>query len=233
MVTFIANATRPVVILPVVRQLWPTPAIRLNPRSPDPINVRWYRDFTGSPRIELSFNVRMLPQHLDAPNSWLRVSLVRNFGQNEIEVRPLAVHYDGPAAQPIIGSPSEFTEVFSLRSLQPGHLTTLPPGVTPSGATLAALATPAVMEVRVLVQIRAAGGNIVSDAAPAQLLDAEFMGARMGLARRTEIFQLSDVRTFPQDVWDALGPTGATLPQSGDGIEGGEFLAWFAIEHTR
>ncbi len=233
MVTFVAVATRAIVTLPVVRQLWPTPAIALNPRSPDPINVRWYRDFIGSPRIELSFNVRMLPAHLNNPDTWMRVSLVRSFGQNEIEVRPLGITYAGPAAQPIIGSPGEFTEVFSLRSLQPGHLTT--GGALATGAMTHGLATttaPAAArgELRILVQIRAASGNIVDLATPPQLLDAEFMGARLTLARRTEIFQLTDVRMFPQDVWDALVATGATLPQSGDGIEGGEFTAWFALE---
>jgi hypothetical protein len=209
-VTFVARAQRAVVALPVVRRQWPTPALRLDPRSPDPINVRWYRDWLGSPRIELSFNVQMLPQHLGKPDSWLRVSLVRSFGQNEIEVRPLSLAYAGRAAQPVIGQPGEFTEVFALRSLQPGDLMR--------------------MESRIVVQIRAASGNIVDTATPPQLLDAEFLDGRMGLARRTEIFQLTEVRTFPQDVWDALGPTGATLPQSGDGVEGGEFFSWFALE---
>lgn len=210
LVTFVASATKTQVALPVVRRQWPTPGVQLSPRSPDPINVKWYRDFLGSPRIELSFNVKMLQQHLGKPDSWLRVSVVRSFGQNEIEVRPFALQYAGPAAQPMIGQPGEFTEVFALRGLQPGDLMR--------------------MESRIIVQIRAAGGNIVDNATPPQLLDAEYNLGRMGLGRRTEIYQLTDARTFPQDVWDALGPTGAMLPQSGDGIEGGEFFSWFGLE---
>ncbi len=210
MVTFVATATRAVVQLPVVRRMWPTTAVQLSANSPDPVNARWLKDWIGSPRVELTFNVQMLKAHLAKPAGWLRISLVRSFGPGEIEVRPLALQYAGPAAQPVIGMPGEFTEVFGLRSLQPGDLVK--------------------QESRLLVQIRAANGNIVDIATPAQLLDAEFQGTRMGTGRRTEIFELTDVKRFPQDVWDAIGPTGATLPQSGDGAEGGEFISWFAIE---
>jgi hypothetical protein len=227
LVTFVARASKAVVTLPVIRRLWPSPALHLDPRSPDPINVRWYRDWIGSPRIEISFNVQMLSAHLAKPAPWLRVSLVRNHGQNEIEVRPLPLQYAGPAAQPILGQPGEFTEVFALRAMRPGDLTRT--RAAPMHATAVPSAT-AAREVRILVQVHAASGNIVDTVTPPQLLDAEFMGARMGRARFTEIFQLTDVRTFPQDVWDALGPTGAMLPQSGDGAEGGDFIAWFAIE---
>ncbi|MBC7894664.1 MAG: hypothetical protein H7066_04580 [Cytophagaceae bacterium] len=210
LVTFRARASRSQVQLPVVRRMWPPTAVRLGQSSPDPVNQQWLKSFVGSPRLELSFNVQMEQAHLAKPAGWLRVSLVRSFGQDEIEVRPLALSYGGPAASPMMGTAGEFTEVFGLRSMQPDDLLKV--------------------ESRFLVQIRAANGNIVDVATPKQLLDAEFQGTRMGINRRTEIFGLTDVKTFPQDVWDALGPTGATLPQSGDGAEGGEFISWLAVE---
>ena len=34
---------------------------------------------------------------------------------------------------------------------------------------------------------------------------------------------------FPPEIWDALVDTGRTLPESGDGTEGGSFQAWFEL----
>jgi hypothetical protein len=86
---------------------------------------------------------------------------------------------------------------------------------------------------RFLVQIRAEGNAIVDTAAPTpQLLDVEFEGtllARPSPVPLEEIWKLTGARTFPQAVWDAFVDTGARLPQSGNGAEGGLFHSWFEV----
>jgi hypothetical protein len=212
MVTFTARAEPKPVDLPVVRVIWPTNAVSLARQSADPVARDWWKRWLGAPRIELTFNHKMNAAQLGKPEPWLRVFVVQSFGQNEIRVAPLAVAYAGPAAQPVLAA-AGFTEGYALRGLEPGMLG--------ERAT------------RFLVQIRADGNSIVDTAAPTpQLLDAEFEGtllARPAPVVLEEIWKLTGPRTFPQAVWDAFVDTGARLPQSGNGAEGGLFHSWFEV----
>ena len=249
LVTFNARAARPVVDLPVVRALWPTNAVVLSQASPDPVVRQWFTTFMASPRFEITFNHKMLEAHLQKPDAWLRVFLLRlsTITTNiQVEVRRMPIVYAGPAAVPILGQPG-FTEVFAF-----GQSNT-PPGIAPSSggglsserssatasgvaAAFASLAAPAVAavasppEIRLLVLMRAESGNIVDTSTPTPLLlDAEFPGTRLTSVLRDQIWPITNAQLMPQVVWDALVDTGARLPQSGDNVEGGQFHGWFSI----
>jgi hypothetical protein len=207
MVTFVARAERVVVDLPVVRVIWPTNTVRLDRASPDPVVREWFGQWLSSPRIEVTFNHKMNEPQLGKPDPWLRVFMVRSFGQNEIEVRRLNAAYGGPVPSPILPD-AGFTELFAIRGMEPDMLR--------RGA-------------RFLVQMRAEGGNILDTGTPPQLLDAEFPGTRLTPVQLDEIWKATAPQGFPQAVWDGFVDTGARLPQSGDGTEGGIFHSWFEV----
>ena len=206
MVTFVAKAEPRVVDLPVVRVIWPTNAVRLDRASADPAVRQWFGRWIESPRIEITFNHKMEAAQIQKPSPWLRTFLVQNFGQNEIVVTPLPVAPGVTAAQPVLPD-AGFAELFALR-LRPDDLR--------RGA-------------RVLIQIRSEGDQIVDTDTPPLDLDAEFEGTQLTGALLDEIWKLNARKTFPQAVWDSFKPSTASLPQSGNGIEGGLFHSWFEI----
>jgi hypothetical protein len=221
MVTFRAKVEPVVLDLPVVRAIWPTNAVSLNRRSADPVIRDWFDRWLRSPRIEITFNHKMLDLHLQKPDAWLRAFIVRRFGRAQrvaVRITPLRIAYAGPAPLPILPF-SGFTEVYALRGLEDG----LPPRGPNSEEAL---------EVRFLVQMRADGNNIVDTATPPQLLDAEFRGTLLDqptpLALE-EIWAQTTEKTYGSQVWTQLADTGQQLPQSGNGSEGGWFHSWFEV----
>ena len=78
----------------------------------------------------------------------------------------------------------------------------------------------------VLVQVRAENGTITSAGAAPLLLDAEFTGTQVDPDLLVKVWEI-DQRRLPRDLWDAMVDTGNTLPQSGDGAEGGLLHSWF------
>jgi hypothetical protein len=207
LVTFIAKAEPAVVDLPVVRVIWPTNAVTLDPRSPDPVVRDWIRQWFQSPRIEVTFSHKMNAAQLGAPDPWLRVFMLLSLGQNEIQVRRLNVAHHGAPAQPIL-TDAGFAELFALRGFEPNML----------------LAGP-----RFLVQMRAQSGSIVDTNAPPQLLDAEFRGTKLTPVQLDQIWKVTAPQMVPQAIWDAFVDTGEHLPHSGEGNEGGLFQSWFEI----
>jgi hypothetical protein len=147
---------------------------------------------------------------LGKPAPWLRVSLVRTFGRNEIEVRPVAIAYVGAAVQPVLADPG-FAELFTLR-LQPGDLQR--------------------SDSRFLIQIRAdvATRNIVDTSDPALVLDAEFAGTQLTPVLLDQIWNLAAPQMFAQVVWDSFKPSTSFLPQSGNNSEGGVLHNWWEVE---
>lgn len=206
MVTFVAKAEPRVVDLPVIRVIWPTNAVRLDKASADPAVRQWFSRWVESPRIEITFNHKMEVSQLQKPSPWLRVFLVQNFGRNEIVVTPVAVAPGVDAPQPVLPD-AGFAELFPLR-LRPDDLR--------RGA-------------RLLVQIRSENDQIVDTDTPAVELDAEFQGTQLTGALLDEIWKLDARKTFPQIVWDSFQPSVASLPQSGNGVEGGLFHSWFEV----
>lgn len=206
-VVFRATALQPEVELPVIRAIWPPNAAQLTGATTGGQLNEWWIRFLRQPRIELTFNHAMDPADLNQPDPWLRVFQLRSFGQNEIQVTPLNIGYAGAGSSTLGESGS--TEIYRLSFSREGLQDEL--------------------GLRFLVLIRAVSGSIVDTSAPALLLDAEFGGTQLTEDRREEIWQLEGQQMFPQEAWDALIDTGATLPQSGDGSEGGRFQSWFAV----
>jgi hypothetical protein len=208
-VLFHARATPAALDLPVIRAVWPPNAARLSARSPDARLADWMRRWLAVPRVEVTFNHQMAEPQLRRPDAWLRVFALRSFGQNEIQATPWPLRYAGPTTTPTLGAPG-ITEVWALGNL-------------PTEALDDELG------VRFLVLVRAEAGSIVDTASPPLLLDAEFGGTQLTRARLEDIWELTGPRWYPQAVWDALVDTGAVLPQSGDGAEGGTFESWFQV----
>lgn len=206
-VVFRATARQPDVDLPVIRAIWPPNAVRMTRDAASDEVREWWIRFFRQPRIELTFNHAMDSADLAQPDPWLRVFQLRSFGQNEIQVTPLRIGYAGPGASTL--GESGFTEIYRMEFSQDGLQDAL--------------------GLRFLVLVRAEGDSIVDTSAPALLLDAEFEGTQLTAARLDEIWQLQGQQMFLQEVWDALIDTGATLPQSGDGNEGGRFQSWFGV----
>lgn len=205
-VTFNARASQVAVDLPVVLTIWPPNDTVLTGHTA--VVLEWVKAMQESPHIELTFNHKMNQAQLKEMPAWLRVFAAHSQGQNEIIVRRVAISYDGPAPQGgMLGTPG-FPESYALRDLQPVEL----------------------RDGRLIVMIHAESGNIVDTNTPAQLLDAEFRGSKLPVAQQDAIWQVTTPQVFPQSVWDALVDSGAVLPQSGDGAEGGRFDSWCAFE---
>jgi hypothetical protein len=236
LVTFGAKASRVQLDLPVVRAIWPTNAVTLDPQSPDPIVRAWRENFGASPRIEITFNHKMLDLQLGKPDNWLRVFFLLRSGTDLVSVGRLPVRYAGPAPVPILGVPG-FTEVFAFTNTAgPSTHNVAGAPAASAGVSFAPLAAPSLaveasapLETRVLVLMRAESGNIVDTGTPALLLDAEFTGTQLTAVDRDTIWQITTGQVLPRTIWDALVDTGERLPQSGDGAEGGQFHGWFAF----
>jgi hypothetical protein len=125
------------------------------------------------------------------------------------------------------------------RLATPGFITSVTPEgrvsvMRPEGflGIAAEPSTPVPAAVRAIVLMRAVGGNIREAQAPNQLLDAEFRGGLLDPAVVKILWTMAPGATrgfTPAEVWDALASTGETLPESGDGAEGGEFQSWFEV----
>jgi len=207
-VTFHATGERVETTMPVVRTIWPPTADVLSPRRDDAAGRRWFREFMERPRIELTFNKKMDAADLAAPDAWLRVFLVRTRGQEEqvVEVSRIAVVHAGPPATPMLPEPGAFCEAYNLRVADD------------------------VLGARVVTLIRAEATNILDADSPSRLLDADFHGTTLTPARLEELWKVTNPQLLPHDVWDALVNTGATLPQSGNGTDGGRFESWFEVQ---
>jgi hypothetical protein len=190
--------------LPVILAIWPPNAIELSddPASP---HVLWWRRWNAEPRIEITFNHQMAKPALANADPWLRVYQIHNYGSNEIQLQKLVINHAGPApGDGELGIPG-FTEIYGLEPLPAD------PGQTPP---------------RFLVLIRAEGTAIQDTSSPPLLLDAEYAGTKLTTAQVDEIWKI-EAGGLPW-LWDALADTGATLPQSGNGVEGGRFESWFS-----
>lgn len=195
--------------LPVIDLIWPTNGSTVNRSANDPVQREWF----DKPRVELTFSKKMDAAMLGKPANWLRIFAVRP-RDNGALVQPLVVSYGGPVANPVLPDPG-FCEEFRFRDVNIAEL----------------------FNTKILVLIRAQGGNIDDTDSPAHLLDADFRGTRLaslpgpvthvGPKPWDEIWDLAGPQQFPQAVWDAIVATGATLPKSGDGTEGGDFDAFF------
>ncbi|MGH7577407.1 MAG: hypothetical protein ACREM1_20040 [Longimicrobiales bacterium] len=210
-VIFRAAALEPEIELPVVRAIWPPNAAQLARDAASEELVEWFFRFLRQPHIELTFNHKMADPNLSQPDPWLRVFQLRSFGENEIQVTPLGIGYAGAAPGSTLGV-TGFTEVYRVDFSQD--------------------ALGDALGVRFLVLIRAGNDNIVDTSSPPLMLDAEFGGTTLTENRIGEIWQLTGQQFFPQEVWDALVDTGAVLPHSGDGSEGGQFHSWFGVART-
>ncbi|GJG89728.1 hypothetical protein tb265_49090 [Gemmatimonadetes bacterium T265] len=206
-VTFDATATQVQVDLPVVLTVWPPNAVTLSFNAPDPKVRDWARLLLDTRRIELTFNHKMNVGDLKEMQSWLRVFTVMLRSDREAVVRRVDLAYGGPVSPGVLGTPG-FAESYRLVEIADGEL----------------------KSARWIVMIRAEGGNIVDTGTPALLLDAEFGGSALTGAEQDAVWNVTAAQPLPRAVWDALVDSGAALPQSGDGAEGGRFDSWFAVD---
>jgi len=208
-VTFNAKVAKAsVAVLPVVNTIWPSNGMKVSLKDPA------VRDWYESPRLEITFSKKMNVAELDKPASWLGLyALKLDVQKKQVLVRPLDLKHTGPVGAPKIAGPG-FCEGFSIEGI----------------------ASDTLFDTKLVVLMHADGGNIDDTDSPALLLDADFAGTKlstvagnpagMGTAW-TQIFALTSTMSFPQAVWDAVVTTGAALPQSGNGTEGGDFDSFF------
>lgn len=201
------DGEQPGVDLPVIRRIWPENAAFMTNRG-DNAAVRLLRDWAQQPRIALTFNRAMNQQRLTQTNPWLRVFQV--FDMGEIVLRRVALKLDNVSPS---DEGSVATYVFGEVELQRSS--------------------------RFLVLIRASGRTIIDQSSPPLLLDADFAGSAIPDRLLSQIWEQGEDQgaeiVFGVDperslVWDGFADTGATLPQSGDGDEGGFFHSWFDLE---
>ena len=207
-VTFTAKVARgQVALLPVVNTIWPSNGMKVS--LADPAVRDWYE----KPRLEITFSKKMNVADLDKPASWLRLFAFKlDVQKQQVLVRPLDLTHAGSVGAPKIAGPG-FCEGFSIEGV----------------------ASDTLFGTKLVVLMHAAGGNIDDTDSPALLLDADFAGTKLSTVAGTtaagtawtQIFGLTSTKSFPQAVWDAVVTTGATLPQSGNGTEGGDFDSFF------
>jgi hypothetical protein len=190
---------------PVVNAIWVPNAASLTPRGDDELLRRWFNLWVESPRLEVTFDRRMNEEQLNEVDPWLRLWQIRSFGQNEIRVRRLPLGLADITEDSIVGE-AGITAVYRLLVDDIGEL----------------------INCRFLVQMRSRGGAIVDTSTPPLQLDAEFNGTRLTGAQLNQIWDI-DEQMMGQTIWDRLVDTGAVLPRSGDGVEGGNFNSWFEV----
>lgn len=198
-VLFHALGTGQVVVTvpPVVTHVWPP-----NARAVDD-DPQWTDVWLQQPRMAISFDRRMNEEQLSDQglvSQWLRVWQLLDVG--EIIVQPLEIKLL-ELRDEFMGQPG-FTAIYGLQVEDPQQAA------------------------RYLVQMRAAGGNITDLSTPPLTLDAEFYGTKLTPEQLRRIWEIDAQQIFgARDIWEALVDTGASLPKSGDGVEGGLFHGWF------
>ena len=199
----------PVANPPVVRAIWPPNGAKLGPNEPQPAQS-WLRDFREVPRIQLTFDRKMLVAQLQTPETWLRMYGFIRRGNVTVSLPPIVTRlklaYAGPIATPVLGV-SGVTEEYRVEI----------PDVFLREDT------------RYLVQIRAAGGNIIEAGAPGLLLDAEFDGTKLTLPQLDKVWPVDDPTPTDIATFSSLTSGSQTLPQSGDGTPGGRFHSRFEV----
>lgn len=189
---------------PVVNAIWPPNAASLTPQGDDEL-ARWFRQWLEAPRLEVTFDREMEEANLQEADPWLRLWQLRSFGQNEIRVRRLPLELAAITDESVLEEEG-ITAVYRILVDDIGEL----------------------INCRFLVQMRSRDGAIVDTSRPPQQLDAEFRGTRLTAAQLNEIWDTEE-QMMRQTIWDRLVDTGATLPHSGDGVEGGDFHSWFEL----
>ncbi len=207
MVEFQAAAKQPQLSFPTIESVWPPNATSLR-RTSGGIESEWFQLWLRQPFIELTFDRKIWLEQLQNPTNWLRVFMVLSHGDNEIEVVPLPVLFDGVGTTPITGVagvPARYT---------------LPQAPRTTGRL-----------VRFLVLVRPEPDLVLDADTRSLLLDGEFAGSVHEQVQLDEIWSLKVPHVFNDDVWNAFAaPTPApVLPRSGDGAEGGQFHSWFEL----
>lgn len=199
-----ALGVAPVVVLPpVVMRTWPDPALILGPGPNSPTGPEFDR-WAGRPILAVTFDRKMDEAQLrdrDAVNKWLRVH--RLIDGDRVTVRPIDLELADVTDN--FDGRVGITAIFALRADEPKR--------------------PA----KYLVQARAVSGEITDTGAPPLTLDAEFAGTRLTQANRDRIWDLAAEQVMPKAVWNTTVGTGAGLPKSGDGVQGGQFHSYFEV----
>ena len=200
---FALGVAAPAANPPVILHMLPDPSMVLSPETDERMFGRWLE----APFLALTFDRRMQEDHLREPDAllrWLRVHQLIDRGE-EITVRPVLLELEDILDD--FEGRTGSTALWRLRIDEPGE--------------------PA----RYIVQARAEPGAITDTATPPLTLDAEFVGTRLSQTMRNRIFNADAEQQFTRTAYDGLTDTGAALPRSGDGNEGGEFDAWFEVRH--
>jgi hypothetical protein len=164
------------------------------------------RAWDRAPRLELTFDRELDPAHIAAPGDWLRLW---GRGQPLTHVPPLTRIQLGAGAivDPSVLGVEGVTYAFRLPDT---------PADGPSRWRNALY----------LVQLRADRG--VPADADGELLDADFAGTRLTREELDRIWKATSI-ALSSDMVGRFAPSGATLPQSGDGTPGGTFHAAFSV----
>jgi hypothetical protein len=188
-----------VVAPPVVMNMSPDYAVRLTPDS------EAFRAWVERPIVAITFDREMRRELLEDPDAvarWLRVHQLRSRDERPI-VTPVRIRF--VETTETFPNRRGFTAVYQLAVDRPQE--------------------PA----RYLVQMGPELGSITDTGTPPLTLDGEFAGTTLTDEVLTEIFNLTTEQAMRAAVMNGLTDTGARLPRSGDGSEGGHFHGWFEI----
>jgi hypothetical protein len=210
-VIFNARADRaPVENPPVVLAIWVPNGTQLSANAPNPAR-RWTAEFRERRVLQITFDRKMRPTQLSAPDPWLRMYAFTSRAEDPAVNAPVLLtrinlRYAGTVTPGILNA-AGVTEEYRLE-VDPNQF----PGLT-----------------RFLVQINAFGGNIVEAGGTGLMLDAEFRGTKLSLAQLDAIWPATGTTASDFGTFSTIPGGPDTLPQSGDTIPGGRFHSWFEV----
>ena len=178
---------------------------RLRPAPAQVIRVDDDADGTAwakAPSLTVAFDQVLDQAAVEKPDDWLRCWLLRSPGGDDESVALVRA----PLTFSRSGGDGEFVAEYALE---------LDVAQAVQGAGV--------------VQIRAEGSSIVSAGSPPVLLDADFAGTQVPDELLDKLWEVDGQASLPRALWDGLVDTGASLPQSGDGVAGGRFHSWFGL----
>ncbi len=145
----------------------------------------------------------MDPADLADPRPWLRAWRIQNRFDETFEIGRIGLVGGELIDDPVLGT-GEPTYRYRFEPLDGGFI-----------------------RARFLVQMVAENDNITNDDPSPLLLDAEFRGTRLNQDALRRIWEIEGTDSLSRQLWDRITDSGETLPQSGDGTEGGRFNSWF------
>ncbi len=209
-VAFTAHIEKVAAELPVVRAIWPPNGVLLSNDVNDQMVRQWAKVMGDRPHIEITFDRKMDAAALDDPKSWLHVFVLRRsisqVGAQVTTARRVDIVHAGPANQPMLGVAGD-TQLFDLKEIGPGEL----------------------RDAKWVILMRSENDTIVDTNTPPLQLDADFHGTKLTSQHLDVLWPIDGITGIDANLFAAIVTSGSTLPQSGDGTEGGRFDSFFTV----